>query len=67
MRMLGLIMMVVGFTLCVAMGYIIDVGGLPANLALTCGFWGAVGIVGALIFTLKASSGVEKGDHDKKE
>jgi len=53
MRMLGLIMMVVGFILAAAFWFLISVGGFPANLPLTCGFWGVIGVAGLIIFASK--------------
>jgi len=57
MRILGLIMMVAGFTICGVMYYVIDVGGYPANRALTCGFWGILGVAGLIIFATHPAKG----------
>lgn len=66
MRILGLIMMVAGLILCGAAYYIIDVGFFPANLALTCGFWGIVCIIGVIIFATHPTKGNKPPAADEK-
>ena len=66
MRMLGLIMIFVGFIICGSEYYIIKVGFFPANLALTCTFWAIVGIVGLIIFATHPAKGNKPPDADGK-
>ena len=60
MKLMGLIMLTAGLFLCCAAYYLIAVGGFPANLKLTCGFWGAFATVGFLILCFSGATSAQE-------
>jgi len=51
LRQLGLVMVAAAVVLTPTLYYLIEVGGFPADLTLSCGLWIAVGLVGLITYT----------------